>query len=379
MRLRNRRHAPLDLDSLYAAQAPVDEDTGRMVLGTVTPTGRRPGGSGGDDLHDLPRKLRSDVATEDRAARIGAERNDENLLVAQLTVAFLRAHNELIRRGATFDEARTAIRQHYHWVVLHDFLPRIADPAIVERTLAEGPRHYGLAGQPFFLPLEFSTAAYRFGHSMVRGLYDYNSLHPRATLFELFSLTAFSGNLSLTPDDSFNTLPDDWIIDWQRFIGRRARNFARRIDTRLVEPLFDLPGNTGAPLPNGARLAVRNLLRGYQFRIPTGQAVAGAMGLTPLTAQEIESVAANPAQLEVLRETGLSGRTPLWFYILAETAFHGKDHLGPVGSTLVAEVLIGLVRKSVDSILSQPGWTPTLGRDGSFGLPDLLRLGGVLP
>jgi hypothetical protein len=53
--------------------------------------------------------------------------------------------------------------------------------------------------------------------------------------------------------------------------------------------------------------------------------------------------------------------------------------LGPVGSTIVAEVLIGLVHNSKDSILRQRNWQPTLGSTpGRFTLRDLLRLGGVL-
>jgi nucleoid-associated protein YgaU len=77
----------------------------------------------------------------------------------------------------------------------------------------------------------------------------------------------------------------------------------------------------------------------------------------------------------------------LWFYVLAEAAHrnaepgHSDDHrLGPVGSTIVAEVFIGLVRRSEDSILSTPGWTPSLPakNPGEFDLADLLRFAGVL-
>ena len=106
-------------------------------------------------------------------------------------------------------------------------------------------------------------------------------------------------------------------------------------------------------------LAVRNLLRGYLLRMPTGQAVAKAMKITPLTPAQLEAVASKvipppggESQVDVLRSSGFSKRTPLWYYILAEAAFHAKgQHLGPVGSTIIAEVLIGLIEKSENSIL----------------------------
>jgi hypothetical protein len=134
-------------------------------------------------------------------------------------------------------------------------------------------------------------------------------------------------------------------------------------------------------------LSVRNLLRGYLLRMPTGQAVAKAMKLTPLTPAQLEAVAAKvkpsggESQEDVLRDTGFSKRTPLWYYILAEAAHHHKgQHLGPVGSTIIAEVLIGLIRRSEDSILRTKNWKPSLpsAEKGKFTLADLLRLAKVL-
>jgi nucleoid-associated protein YgaU len=103
-----------------------------------------------------------------------------------------------------------------------------------------------------------------------------------------------------------------------------------------------------------------------------------------LTAAQIESAAASQAQVDALQDGGFSNRTPLWYYILAEAAhpaFGNGQRLGPVGSTIVAEVLIGLARRSEDSILTDPAWSgPTLPSavPGTFTLVDLLRLAGVL-
>lgn len=381
-KIRNTRSATLDLDSVYEGQAQRDGE--KMVIGANTALGGtakpllRPAGK--DEHNDLPRRSRSGDPTTDREALIGDPRNDENTIISQLHTAFLKAHNALVDQGNDFLAARRLLRQHYQWIVIHDFLNRIADPAIVGSVLAAN-RIYDPASDYFFMPLEFTVAAYRFGHSMVRANYNFNlnfntSGEPGtfpASLELLFTFTALTGELG-----DNDTLPDNWIIEWENFIDGGS-NPARRFDAKLVEPLFTLRDFVGKPLPDEARLAVRNLLRGYLLRMPTGQAVANAIGVSPLTADEIETAAASAEQVAILRETGFNVRSPLWFYILAESAHHGGDRLGPVGSTLIAEVLIGLIRRSEDSILSNEGWVPSLGATpGTFNLADLLRLAGAL-
>ena len=389
--LRNVRKATLDLDSVYGKPAPPDpNDARKMKLGTVVPLGGRPPHVV-DDFHDVPRQGRSTNHEDDRAAEIGDPRNDENLIVAQLHVAFLRAHNALIDQGKNFNQASRILRQHYQHLVLHDFLPRVADPAIVNAVIQNGPQHYDPPAGQFFLPLEYAVAAYRFGHTMVRNGYTFNLNFPAATLHELFTFTALSGQIG-----DFDTLPDIWIIEWQNFVDLGTGNGhgkARRFDTKLVEPgLFQLQDTFGVTLDpedpaipdvekDKRRLAVRNLLRGYLLRMPTGQALAGALGLTPLTASQIEAAASSPEQVAALQAGGFSSRTPLWYYILAEAQHGGGQHLGPVGSTIVAEVLVGLAQRSRNSILTDPNWTgPTLpsAQPGTFELADLLRFAGVL-
>lgn len=387
--LQNGRTATLELDSVYGPPAP--RDGRRMTVGSVTEIGGRPDGK--DDFNDLPRKPRSGVAADDRAALIGDSRNDENLIVAQMHVAFLRAHNELVRRGARFTEARRRLRRHYQHVALHDFLKRIVDPRVVDDVIANGNRVYDPEAANLFMPLEFSVAAYRFGHSMVRRDYNFNVNFPDATLGQLFGFTALSGELSPGgPADGFDTLPQNWIIQWENLVGGEGRfDRANRIDTKLVEPLFELPDLEGERLPGDrASLAVRNLLRGYLLRLPTGQAVAralrerlaGVREIPVLRSAEVVAAANSEEQARALREAGFHKRTPLWYYVLAEAAaLGGGRRLGPVGSTIVAEVLIGLVRRSEDSILNVPGWEPSLpgAEPGRFTLNDLLRFAGVLP
>lgn len=384
----NSRTATLDLDSVYDTPAPRDGD--KMIIGKVTnlkpadPFPLRPVGK--DDNNDLPRELRQTDPAHDRAALTGDPRNDENTVIGQLHTAFLRAHNVLVAQGKTFAEARTLLRQHYQWIIVNDFLKRIADPKIVNRV-KKANQVYKPYDYSFFMPLEFTVAAYRFGHTMIRKDYDFNlnfntSGQPNttpATLPLLFTFTALSGGLGFGQGNE--TLPENWIIEWEHFVDvGQPSNKARRFDTQLVEPLFELKDLLGQNLPDEARLAVRNLLRGYLLRMPTGQAVARALKVKALTKKEIEKAAANPEQLAVLKESGFNKRTPLWFYILAEAAAQTKGkRLGEVGSILVAEVLIGLIRRSEHSILNEDDWKPTLGSvAGKFELADLLKLAGVL-
>ncbi|MFI7542865.1 LysM peptidoglycan-binding domain-containing protein [Actinoplanes sp. NPDC049599] len=96
---------------------------------------------------------------------------------------------------------------------------------------------------------------------------------------------------------------------------------------------------------------------------------------------DVLAAAGSQEQADAREAGGFVTRTPLWYYLLAEAAHHhGGDRLGPVGSTIVAEVLVGLVRRSEDSILKLPGWTPSLpaAEPGTFELADLLRFAGVL-
>ena len=392
--LRNVRSATLDLDNLYGSPAPADPgNAAKMKIGKVSATGsnqvpsKKPKGKGNDN--DLPRRGRSNDKLRDREALIGDPRNDENTIVSQLHLAFLKAHNALVDQGRTRGQARQILRQHYQHLVLHDYLKRIVDPTIVDAIITNGNKWFNALSEPFFMPLEFSVAAFRFGHTMVRNAYDFNvnfntsgkdGAFP-ADLGLLFTFSALSGDLG-----EFDTLPANWIIEWEHLLdgatGEAGK--ARRFDTALSsvggQALFALTSETGEQLtpPDAGRLAVRNLLRGYRLRMPTGQAVAKHMNLPVLTAAQLRATAVSADQQTKLEP--FVTRTPLWYYVLAEAKHHGGNRLGPVGGTLVAEVLIGLVRRSKNSILSEPSWKPSLpsATPGTFELADLLRFAGVL-
>ena len=376
--LRNLRDPRLELDSVYEDAPRRDQmylkvgsnATGRGIPGEVPP-------DPADLERDLPRGA-------DRKAQIGDPRNDENLVVAQLHTAFLRFHNAAVDwvlgneqhyqgPAAVFNRAQQLTRWHYQWLVVHDYLETLTRAGTVDRVLLGGNRHYQPEGEPF-MPLEFSVAAFRFGHSMIRAGYDHNRnfgrgaspTRPFATLDDLFQ---FTGNHN-PPLGGSATLPFNWIIEWDRFVDKGspfANRFARKIDTNLAFPLSEMinEGNT-APTPAiGAllkHLAQRNLLRGYLLSLPTGQAIADAMGVAALTPAQV--LRGDGGSLDqALTAGGFDGRTPLWYYVLKEAEVHGNGNtLGEVGSRLIAETLIGQLRHDPDSYLNvKGGWSPAQG------------------
>ncbi len=367
----NFRTPALDLDCVYGGgpeASPHLYDGEKMLLGD--PGGGLPSGS------DLPRNSAG-------TALIGDPRNDENRIVSQLQLAFLKFHNAVVDHlqaaepsltgKELFERARESVRWHYQWMVLHDFLPRICGRARLRRILG-GQRKAGFHPGQVFMPVEFSVAAYRFGHSQVPGTLATNN---PATTFSLFSSQLGMGFTAV--DD-----PDD-LVDWQLFFqtpgGTPQR--ARKIDSRLATTLLELPANIvgGDAGSIHASLAVRNLKRGQVFGLPSGQAVADAMGIAPLSETELwpESL---PAELRL----NLRGRAPLWYYILKEADVQRDgEKLGRVGAHIVAEVIVGLIERDPTAFLgSDPNWRPVLPRTAGkpaddFDMEDLLAFAGLLP
>jgi len=60
-------------------------------------------------------------------------------------------------------------------------------------------------------------------------------------------------------------------------------NNARKIDSVLANGLETIPGDSGIM----AILAARHLRRGLAMGLPSGQSAADALGLTPLTAEQL--------------------------------------------------------------------------------------------
>src|SRR5581483_1904411 len=290
---------------------------------------------GAKHARDLPRNRMG-------RALIGDPRNDENSIVSQLQGLLLRFHNRTIEesRHKAFDEVQQLVRFHYQYVVVNDFLPRIVHSSVLNDLKTEDQydkkklEFFHWKNDPF-MPVEFSAAAYRFGHSMIRPGYRLND----SVLLPIFSSKGPQHGLT-----GFGAMDPKRGIDWGRFIdtdiriydGSKAENkerlqFAYRIDTSLANPLSDLPAAVVPKSDPPPSLPLRNLERGWRLQLPSGQAVARAMGLKPLDDAQIligsavdEPDKRLPNILEATKSKVFVENCPLWTYILAE-AMHFKQ------------------------------------------------------
>ena len=367
----NSRTPSLDLDSVYG-QGPVaspqlydpaDHDKLRIDFG-----GR---------FEDLPR-----VDGRTNAALIPDPRNDENLMIAGLQCAFILFHNNAVdwardrgyKGGSIFELARQLTTWHYHWLVVHEFLPQIVGQSMVDDVLRNGRRFYKPRMREGFIPVEFQTGAYRFGHSMVRPSYRANLSGDNGGPFFGMVFDPAGDGQTDPMDLRGGARAPRRFIGWQTFFdfadGQVKPN--KRIDTKISTPLFNLPLGAIASHDTPQALPQRNLLRHLTWSLPSGQSIAAAMRVAPIGKHELSE----------LKPYRFDENTPLWYYVLKEAELVEDGlQLGPVGGRIVAEVLVGLLQSDTASYLVQkPKWTPTLTSAGSsFRMKDFLTFAGVDP
>jgi hypothetical protein len=347
--VRNYRTAAANLECLYGG-GPVgspylyDRDDPTLLL-----IGRHAG--------DVPRNAQG-------IALIGDPRNDVHLFVNQLQVALIHAHNLLVERlreegepePSVFHEARRSLTWHYQWVLLNDFLPTLVGEEQTARVLDDGPTFYQ-PGEAPQIPLEFADAAYRYGHSQIRDRYKINEP---------------SEPLPLLPDlMGFEPVPRERVVSWSMLFdvpGEAPAQRAKRIDGRLPASLIHLPVAITGVVEDEAyhSLAARDLQRGQATGLPSGEAVARALGVEPLTPEEVGLI-----------QHGWEAETPLWYYVLREAdAQQQGDRLGEVGGRMVSEVVVGIIDADPESYRSvDSGWRPDLpaAQPGQYGIADLIR------
>lgn len=389
-----------DLDNVYG-RGPDDqpylyEDGRSFILGS-----QLTGAGANSRAKDLPRSTVNVPAAHPRRAIIGDPRNDENVIVSQFQGLWHRFHNKMASDNPTWDFSRVQreVRFHYQWIVLNDFLPTIVSDGVLREVLphlhkktnifADKPKieFYHFRDAPF-MPLEFSAAAYRFGHSMVRPGYRLSETIGPLAIFATDPLKALTG---------FREFPANWAMDWNLFMDLQPRDpadttrtqLAYKIDTSLVNPLGHLPPSVAI---NPSILALRNLERGWRMRLPNGQDVARAMAVKPLADKDILIGKFTGDPKDILGsidkvDPAFQENCPLWTYVLAETVESDvilkttkgdqkikTRKLGPVGGRIVAETFAGILLGDSSSYLAQnPKWTPTtLAVNGVFGLREMI-------
>lgn len=349
-----------------------------------------------------PGRYRRDVPIGHGRVLVGDladRRNLDNVLLRQLHVLLLKFHNEAVRQlqenpeladtaglpedGTVFERARRLVCWHYQWIIRHDYLPRVVQTAVWKYQPSRG------AGKDFEVPIEFSLAAFRFGHSMVRNAYRLNCRQKRVVIEELMALGQRAA-----------PIPDDYLVEWGTFFDglpssgpQASSNF---IDTAVSGAMHGLSAGTirlsserEAVVP--ANLPVRTLLRGARARLGSGQEIAKALvaegkiaGGDMLTSAELSRDTVDRSG-SVLRENRLHENTPLFYYILKEAELKaGGLTLGPVGSHIVAEVIRSALESDRDGYLATfgsnwelPAWQfPSGARRPVDSLIALVRLVG---
>src|ERR1700694_4706325 len=209
------RTPAFDLDNVYG-RGPDDQPY--MYDGGLSFLLGDPLQNGDPNAKDLPRNN-----ANPRRALIGDPRNDENSIVSQLQGLFLRFHNRMVddNPGLSFEAIQQRVRFHYQYVVLNDFLPRIVSNAVL--TELKTGAHYDRSKMKYFhwktwpfMPVEFSVACYRLGHSMIRPGYRLND--DDSTLLPIFmtkdgAAAGFKDELT-----GFRAVVANRAIDWGRFI-----------------------------------------------------------------------------------------------------------------------------------------------------------------
>lgn len=379
--IRNARTPQLDLDCIYG-QGPeampfLYHQSGDFAGIKLLTGADEPSDAAGLAQHDLLRVALAGSGPEPQRGRaiIGDPRNDENRIISQLQLALIRFHNLIVDRlspeysGAElFEEARKKTTWHYQWVVLHDFMAAVCGEAALARILNGGRKVYcSGSGEPF-IPVEFSVAAYRFGHSMIPMSVN---IRKGGGSFELFGDVLGRGFQALSDPRA--------VVDWHELVTtdeKRNVQRAEKLDTKLVSDLLELPTEVAA---DDRSLAERNMARSNAFRLPAGEAVAQRVG--HLCGEDFASL----LQIDKVRSKakdilGTDTGIPLWLYLLAEAEVVGRETkpghfdkgegLGPVGARLVGEVLIGLMELDEESFLgSNRNFEP---------YPEFSTLGGIL-
>lgn len=396
----NFRTPRLDLDSLFGTIDAKDKNPaasvefrGGLGLGLTAgaPCNRK----------DLPRSASGEP-------QIADARNDANLAVAQFTVMMTHFYWKMLACHGHAADAQRATKQHFQHVVLYDYLRQIIDPAVYEDVVHMGGPKI-IARAPFFMPLEFALAAFRVGHSMVRGRYEDFSDNPVATVSDLMRHTHRGGYLESGADtDKERRLNNSWPVRWDSLVDlspAERPNLAMAIDERMGDGLQAVPwwqfreivnydmstypskyGDAAIPLP------VQTLLRGRLAGLPDAQTLHAAINaLLPasaqlpdmLTSEEIAKVTSDDLKSFLNRtDVDFTECTPLWFYCLRESALPPAcgNRFGPLTSRIVMETIYTGIAEDPEGILSaefkEKSFQPDgclVNKHGIFGLREFVR------
>ena len=313
---------------------------------------------------DFKNYFNMDLLRKDGEVVIPDKRNDENYLISQLHLFWQKFHNIIpenqlfkeyckgreLENDGPFELAREMVIRTFQQITIEDYLYNILDidiyKAYMKKLNTDGSLFFYENSDDFKeVPLEFSHAAFRFGHSMVKSFYKVNGRNIKPlSLFELFN-------------PYHKPIHTNQIIDWNRFFGdiheKENFEFADIINDTIVNPMnniFDeinpivrinLSACNNASLASGTQLL--NYLRKYHK-------------------QEVKELKLDDKEFDIdfakrefkeYRDKNISlDQIPLWLYILLESSYQNNNQrLGKLGSMIVAEVVLHSIKSAKISVL----------------------------
>jgi hypothetical protein len=354
----------------------------------------------------------SDLLRDDNGtAMIPEFRNDENIIISQFHLLWQKIHNAIIdhlrEQSAVqiqdyFNFTKNVVVTLFHKLVKEDFLKQVIMSEIYDYYFRKGTDEassFIFANQPLQkMPIEFSRAAFRFAHSMVREHYAFsNDEDGRANSEEIFKFRS-------------SKLPQKFIIDWDFFFQtdrfhynyfncakndglyqeienklliaidtlidgkisdsfksnelqirskRKKRSFqlAKAIDTKIVKAMTTIPvfqtiaeeNKKSSKKPEIKKIDIRDvdLAIAYKSEMATGVEILNQID-DSLEIEEILKreliVSINKSILESFKDLK---HIPLFLYVLKEAELTGVTrnpgqckNLGCVGSFVVIETLL---------------------------------------
>ncbi len=269
-----------------------------------------------NDAHRVP---------DDQLFAGGDVRANENIELTSLHTVFVREHNRLADRLASqnsrlsdqelYLQARSMVIAEIQAITFNEWLPAVLGSNAMARYSGYNYRvNPGLSN-------EFSTAAFRFGHSLLGNDVEFLDNNGRAVAEEIPLSEAFFNPTILQTesiDSIFKYLASDPSSEFDPMIVGGVRNF-----------LF------GAPGQGGFDLASLNIQRGRDHGLADYNDIRASIGLP--RARSFADITRNEeTQAKLQQLYGTVNNIDLWVGVLAEDHLPGSS-VGPTASRIIAD------------------------------------------
>ncbi|MGD9723015.1 MAG: peroxidase family protein [Pirellulales bacterium] len=255
----------------------------------------------------------------------GDVRANENIELTAIHTLFMREHNRLADQYSAahlswtdeqiFQAARRTVIAELQAITYNEFLPALLGDGAVSRYRGYDPSiNPGVAN-------EFSTAAFRLGHSMLGADVEFldnlgQEVHEEVELRDAFFNPELMAETGIDP-----------------ILKYLASDPAREIDNKVVDDVRNFL--FGPPGAGGFDLASLNIQRGRDHGLADYNATRVAYGLRPVT--DFDQISSDPAVQAALEEMyGNVDNIDLWVGGLAEDHARGSS-LGPLFREMVAD------------------------------------------